>query len=196
MYMWTLCIHARPTPVRSFPEQNRTRQIEKLWTFYRLSYIRKRKKKKKDTKNYNPNPDERLKSEKGEKKKKKYFFYSLLRSWDLLLSKPKWIPGLTRTILEDSSEHLFSLGEGECDWAGAQGSRRQDRHTRSLPFAKPEARLPAQGLPPAIFAQVGRDGVAPCLGGLCSLCFFPASSEWKWQDHSRKAAKKMSVYFS
>lgn len=132
MYMCILCIHARPTPVRSFPKQNKTRQIGKLWTFYRLSYIRKRK-----------------------KRKKKYFFYSLLRSWDLLLSKPKWIPGLTRTILDDSSEHLFSLREEECDWAGPQGSRRQDRHTRSLPFAKPAARLPAQGFPPASFAQRG-----------------------------------------
>lgn len=195
MYMWTLCIHARPTPVRSFPEQNRTRQIEKLWTFYWLSYIRKRGKKKKDTKNYNPNPDERLKSEKGEKKKNIFFTLfseAEIYSWAnpnefLVWQGPSW-----KTLVSIS---LVSGRENATEQEPKAVGGRTATHARCLlPSQRPDCQHRAS-LQLSLL-NVGRDGVAPCLGGLCSLCFFPASSEWKWQDHSRKAAKKMSVYFS
>lgn len=48
---------------------------------------------------------------------------------DLLLGKTKWITDLTSTNQEDSSECLFSLREGECDWTGPPGIQWQDQHT-------------------------------------------------------------------
>lgn len=174
MYMCTLCIHARPTPVRSFPKQNKTRQIGKLWTFYRLSYIRKRKKRKKNK-----------------------FFFTLfseaeIYSWAnqnefLVWQGPSWTT-LVCISLVSGRENVTEQDPK------AVGGRTATHARCLLPSQRPDCQHRASLQLPLL--NVGRDGVAPCLGGLCSLCFFPASSEWKWQDHSRKAAKKMSVYFS
>lgn len=73
---------------------------------------------------------------------------------DLLLSKSNLITNLTRTILEDSSGCLFSLREGEWDWAGCPGSRQQDWDTGFLPLCQASGLTASTGLPSS-FAQSG-----------------------------------------